>query len=309
MGERCVFLDRDNTIMDDPGYLTDPSAVRLLPGVDLALQSLAKAGYRLIVVTNQSAVARGLLSEESLERIHGELRRQLNERGVHLDAIYYCPFHPEGTIEEFARESEDRKPNPGMLLRAAAEHNIDLVNSWMIGDSSRDVEAGHHAGCKTIRVRTKGGDTQDEDSQADFTVRNLVDAARIIQNASAEGAVSATGESAKPTAPVSPVPSEGSKVAVDQMTDTQALREILRHLREMKFLREEGEFSTTRLAAAVFQILAFLALVWGAVYIPAATGDQPAEAYGAQIVVHVCMLTAGVLQLMALTFFIVSKQR
>ena len=308
MGQRCVFLDRDKTIMEDPGYLTDPGAVKLLPGADLALQRLAKAGYKLIVVTNQSAIARGLLSEESLKRIHNELRRQLNDRGVHLDAIYYCPFHPEGTVEEYARESEDRKPNPGMLLRAAGEHNIDLVNSWMIGDSPRDVEAGQRACCKTIRVRTRDDHAQDEDSQADFTVRNLVDAARIVQNESTEGAVDATGESAKPaTAAAGAV--DRPTVAVDQMTDTQALREILRHLREMAMLRGESEFSTARLAAAICQILAILGLIWGAVHIPAATGSQPAEAYAALVVVHVSMLAAGVLQLAALTFFIVSKQR
>ena len=307
MGERCIFLDRDNTIMEDPGYLSDPGAVHLLPGADLALQSLAQAGYKLVVVTNQSAIARGLLSEESLERIHNELRRQLNERGVHLDAIYYCPYHPEGTIEEYARESEDRKPNPGMLLRAAGEHNIDLVNSWMIGDSPRDVEAGQRAGCKTIRVRTKGADDQDEDSQADYTVRNLVDAARVVLNESAAGAVSAAGESAAPATPSGPA---ARPAAVEQMTDTQVLREILRHLRELTVARGESEFSTSRLVAAVCQVLAVLALVWGAIHIPGATGDAtPAEAYSALVVVHIGMLAAMVLQVAALTFFMIPKQR
>ena len=305
MGERCIFLDRDNTIMEDPGYLSDPGAVHLLPGADLALHSLAAAGYKLVVVTNQSAVARGLLSEESLERIHNELRRQLNDRGVHLDAIYYCPYHPEGTIEEYARESEDRKPNPGMLLRAAGEHNIDLVNSWMIGDSPRDVEAGQRAGCKTIRVRTKGADDQHEDSQADYTVRNLVDAARVVLNESAEGAVSATGESAAPAGP-----SARPAMAVDDMTDSQVLREMLRHLRELVAGRGESEFSINRLVAAVFQILALLALVWGAIHIPGATGGAtPAEAHSSLVVVHIGMLAGIVLQVAALTFFMISKQR
>ncbi len=307
MGERCVFLDRDNTIMEDPGYLTDVGAVRLLPGADLALQSLSQVGYKLIMVTNQSAVARGLLSEESLERIHGELRRQLHDRGVHLDAVYYCPFHTEGTIEEFARESNDRKPNPGMLLRAAGEHNIDLVNSWMVGDSPRDVEAGQRAGCKTIRVRSKAGDDQDEDTQADFTVRNLVDAARIIANENAEGAVSATGESATPAGGAGPA--DRPATAPEQMTDTQVLREMLRHLRAISLSGGESEFSTTGLVAAVFQILAILALAWGTVYIPAATGDQIAEANLAGVVVTICMLAAIALQLVALTFFTISRRR
>ena len=94
MGQRCVYLDRDRTIIEDPGYLTDPEAVKLLPGVELALKSLAQAGFKLVVVTNQSAIARGLLTEEGLERVHEEMGRQLHDRGVELDGVYYCPFHP-----------------------------------------------------------------------------------------------------------------------------------------------------------------------------------------------------------------------
>lgn len=315
MANRCVFLDRDNTIMEDPGYLTDPDAVKLLPGADLALGRLAATGYKLVVVTNQSAVARGQLTEEGLERIHDELRRQLGQRGVALDSIYYCPYHPEATVEAYARDSQDCKPNPGMLLRAASELKLDLVNSWMIGDSPRDIEAGQRAGCRTIRVRIKADEEakQDEDTQADYTVRNLVDAARVILREAGEGATSAAGESA---APVSAAPwSAGAGEAlagpprpIGQMDDTQLLREILRHLREAA-TRSETEFSVTRLVAAIFQILAIVALVWGAFHIPGATADPAADqAYGNLVVVHIAMLAAVVLQLAALTFFIHSRR-
>ncbi|MFW6133383.1 MAG: D-glycero-alpha-D-manno-heptose-1,7-bisphosphate 7-phosphatase, partial [Planctomycetota bacterium] len=182
MSAKAVFLDRDNTILADPGYLSDPDDVKLLPGAALALQSLAQAGYKLVVATNQSGIARGLLTEETLGQIHAELRRQLAEQHVHLDAIYACPYHPEGTVEPYARESELRKPNPGMLLAAAEELDIDLERSWAVGDSPRDIEAGQRAGCRTILLRAHPDrhedDPHEESARPDFVVRNIVDAAR-----------------------------------------------------------------------------------------------------------------------------------
>ncbi|MDP7288001.1 MAG: HAD family hydrolase, partial [Phycisphaerae bacterium] len=153
---KAVFIDRDNTIIDDPGYISDPAAVKLLPGVELAIKSLAQTGFKNIVCTNQSGIARGMLTEEGLDSIHAELRRQLGDKGAHLDAIYYCPFHPQGTVEKYACESDLRKPKPGMLLKAAADLDLDLSECWMVGDSARDIEAGQRAGCRTIRVRTAG---------------------------------------------------------------------------------------------------------------------------------------------------------
>jgi D-glycero-D-manno-heptose 1,7-bisphosphate phosphatase len=184
MANKAVFVDRDNTLIEDPGYISDPSLVRLLPGVELAIKSLSQQGFKVVVVTNQSGIARGLLSEEALGQIHRELGRQLGEHGANLDGIYYCPFHPEGTVEKYTCDSELRKPKPGMLLAAAKDLDIDLAASWMVGDSPRDIEAGQRAGCRTIRVRTQhdpaSGENSDEDSQADYTVRNLVDAAKVI---------------------------------------------------------------------------------------------------------------------------------
>ena len=314
MGQKCVFLDRDGTIIEDPGYLTEPEAVKLLPGVDAALRSLADADFKLVVVTNQSAIARGLITEEGLERIHNELRRQLAERGVNLDGIYYCPYHPEGTIEKYARVSADQKPSPGMLLRAARDLDIDLNHSWMVGDSPRDIEAGQRAGCRTVRIRSKPetGLTQgeDEDVQADFTVRNLVDAARVIIR---ESQISPAGD--KPAvAPVSSVapsvePMGRSVVPIERMNDSQVLREILRHLRQMSSSEREAEFSGTRLVGAIFQIFALIALAVGLIYIPGATAGDTNQAYNSQVVVHIALLSAAALQLAALTFFILSRQR
>ena len=317
MGNRCVFLDRDNTLIEDPGYLTDPEAVRLLPGVDLALKSLAQAGYKLVVVTNQSAIARGLLTEEQLQRIHETLRGQLADRGVELDAIYYCPYHPDGTVKDYARESHDRKPRPGMLLRAAAELDIDLTRSWMVGDSVRDVEAGQRAGCRTIRISApasapaqgepgaggepeSGQDGAAAEPKPDFTARNLVEAVRVILREDAQE--EPVGEGPPGGAGAGRASAPG--VRLEEMSDSQVLREILRHVRRMAHSQAGGDFSVSRLVGAVFQVLAILALGWGLLYVPSAT-----TSHASSIVWHVAMVTAGVLQLVALTFFVISGQR
>jgi D,D-heptose 1,7-bisphosphate phosphatase len=206
MASKAVFLDRDNTVIEDPGYISDPQVVKLLPGVELAIKSLAQAGYKIVIVSNQSGVARGLLTEEMLERIHTELQRQLGTHGAHLDGIYYCPFHPEGTVEQYTKDSDLRKPKPGMLLKAAEDMDLDLPASWMVGDSVRDIEAGQRAGCRTVRVRVRAshhaapGLEDDENVQADFTVRNLVDAARVILRSPAQAEEARAAQAARASA-------------------------------------------------------------------------------------------------------------
>lgn len=227
MSNKAVFVDRDNTLIEDPGYISEPSLVRLLPGVELAIKSLSQQGFKVVMVTNQSGIARGLLTEEALGQIHHELRRQLGDHGANLDGIYYCPFHPEGTVEKYTCDSELRKPKPGMLLAAAKDLDIDLSASWMVGDSPRDIEAGQRAGCRTIRVRTHhdpaSGENSDEDSQADYVVRNLVDAAKVIireSKAGADGAQRAASASdgtkePEPAAPQPQASPQASAVVVE----------------------------------------------------------------------------------------------
>jgi len=183
MSSKAVFLDRDGTVIRDPGYLADPAGVELMPGAADALRALAEGGYRLVVVTNQSGVARGLLTEETLQAVHDELRRRLAAAGVRLDGVYYCPYHPEAPIERYAVDSDLRKPRPGMLLQAARELDLDLPVSWMIGDSGRDVEAGQRAGCRTVRLPAGGPDSPGGDVQADYTAPDLPAAARLILDA------------------------------------------------------------------------------------------------------------------------------
>ena len=152
MSDKAIFLDRDDTLIEDTGYINSPEQVRLLDGVAEAFIELKALEYKLIVVTNQSAVARGIVTEKVLGEIHKRLEQLLAEKNAFLDGIYYCPYHPKGVVKKYRQESDCRKPNPGMLLRAAEEMDIDLDKSWCVGNSISDVEAGLRAGCKTILI-------------------------------------------------------------------------------------------------------------------------------------------------------------
>jgi D-glycero-D-manno-heptose 1,7-bisphosphate phosphatase len=153
----AVFLDRDGTVIEQVHYLSDPDRVRLLPGAAGALRRLRDAGFALVVVTNQSAIGRGMLTVSRLGEIHDEMNRQLDAEGVAVDAIYYCPEAPAGD-DRTAIEHGDRKPGPGMLLRAAGDLGLDLGASWMVGDMISDILAGVNAGCRgSILVETGKG--------------------------------------------------------------------------------------------------------------------------------------------------------
>jgi D,D-heptose 1,7-bisphosphate phosphatase len=147
---RAVFLDKDGTLVEDVPYNVDPAKVRLTPGATEGLRLLHQNGYRILVISNQSGVARGYFAEEALAAVEGRLRELLAEAGVPLDGFYYCPHYPQGVVAAFAIDCECRKPRPGLILRAAHEHGIDLTQSWFIGDSLKDVEAGLAAGCLTV---------------------------------------------------------------------------------------------------------------------------------------------------------------
>ncbi len=156
---RAVFLDKDGTLIEDVPYNVAPALIRLTAGAGEALRRLQDAGYRLIVVSNQSGVARGLFTEEALRPVEAHLKALLAEYGVALDGFYYCPHHPTGTIPQYAVQCECRKPAPGMLLQAAADHGITLEQSWMVGDILNDIEAGRRAGCRTILL-DNGNETE-----------------------------------------------------------------------------------------------------------------------------------------------------
>jgi D-glycero-D-manno-heptose 1,7-bisphosphate phosphatase len=152
MGERAVFLDRDGTLVQPRHYPSRPEELCLYEGIEIELRRLQAAGFRLIVITNQGGLAHGYFTSADLDRMHAHLGEEFARLGVRLDGIYHCPHHPEGSIAELAIACDCRKPQPGMLLRAAADFNLDLRGSWFVGDILDDVEAGKRAGCATILV-------------------------------------------------------------------------------------------------------------------------------------------------------------
>ncbi|MCX5789061.1 MAG: HAD family hydrolase [Elusimicrobia bacterium] len=182
----AAFLDRDGTIIDQEGFLTRAEDLRLFPGAAQAVKRLREAGGLVIVVTNQPAVARGLIDEPTLARIHERLKALFAEKGAPLDALYYCPHHPETHHPEasdprYRRECECRKPGTGMLRRAADEFGIDIARSFMVGDSTRDVMTARNAGCMGVLVKTgEGGRDAKFDVRPDAVCDDILAAAEWI---------------------------------------------------------------------------------------------------------------------------------
>jgi D-glycero-D-manno-heptose 1,7-bisphosphate phosphatase len=166
---RAVFFDRDGTLMEETHYCGDPAQVKVYPGVPDALRKLKEAGFRTFVVTNQSGIGRGLITEAQYRAVEAEFGRQIGE-GL-LDASYFCPDAP-------SISSTRRKPEPGMLLEAAADFGIDLAGSYLIGDKSADIECGRRAGTSTILVRTGYG--AEQACQPDFTAVDVVQAVQLV---------------------------------------------------------------------------------------------------------------------------------
>ncbi len=182
MSIKAVFLDKDGTLIEDVPYNVDPERIQLTRGAVEGLYVLYKAGYQLIVITNQSGVARGYFPESALVAVEERLRQLLAEVGVPCLGFYYCPHHPDGVVQELAIACACRKPEPGLLLCAAADHDIDLAQSWFIGDILNDVEAGRSAGCRTILI-DNGNETEWQLSPQrtpHYTVADLAEAAQVI---------------------------------------------------------------------------------------------------------------------------------
>ena len=175
--QKAVFLDRDGTINRYVGFLRDIDDFELLPGVAEAVRLINASGYLAIVVTNQPVIARGEVTAPQLQEIHNKMETLLGAEGAYLDAIYYCPHHPhkgyEGEVPELKIDCDCRKPKPGMLLKAAEEFNIDLSQSWMIGDGENDIKAGKAAGCRTALIGT-------ENYEQDLNAKSLLYAVEQI---------------------------------------------------------------------------------------------------------------------------------
>ena len=172
--QKAVFLDRDGTLNKYVGFLRDINEFHLLDGVADAIKAINNSGCLAIVITNQPVIARGEVTAEQLNEIHNKMETLLGQEGAYIDAIYYCPHHPhkgyEGEIPELKFDCDCRKPKPGMILQAAADFNIDLNISWMIGDSENDIRCGIAAGCKTALIGNEDfGQTVTVESVKQFT--------------------------------------------------------------------------------------------------------------------------------------------
>jgi D-glycero-D-manno-heptose 1,7-bisphosphate phosphatase len=187
---RAVFLDRDGVLIEDVDLLTETSQIRILPGVPQALNLLRAGGFGLFVVSNQTVVARGLLTEAEVEHMNEEINRQLARAssGAGIDQFYFCPHHPKATDLAYRLDCDCRKPRPGLLLQAAREHALSLPSSFMVGDRITDIIAGASAGCRTILVQTGRHDAPpietvesiDPEIRPDCTCAGLREAAEWI---------------------------------------------------------------------------------------------------------------------------------
>jgi D-glycero-D-manno-heptose 1,7-bisphosphate phosphatase len=338
MKNKAIFLDRDDTLIEDPGYISHPDQVKLLDGVAEALIDLKAMGYKLVIVSNQSAVARGIITEQSLEDIHEKLRQELAERGAFLDRIYYCPFHPEGVIPKYRKESDYRKPNSGMLLAAAKEMKIDLNQSWMIGNSSRDIQAGLRAGCKTILIQhsLRPKLISAGEPRPDYYAVNLRESVNIIkkhlrspirqmapvtvmpepqyeiaQPVLEEPVVESLPkesqieqqqiyeESVNEPEPENEIEEENNKYGSDKIEEI--LRGILEQLKRMQRQEMFGEFSIMRFLAGLAQIIVIGCLLVG-VWLLMSPVKQDNS-------ILISLGFAAVLQLIALTFYIMQGRK
>ena len=180
MKRRAVFLDRDGTLLEEAGYLDRLERLVFFPYSIDAVRLLNRAGFAVIIVTNQAGVARGIFKESFVAEAHGYITAALTAGGAHVDAIYYCPHHPEATVEAYRQHCDCRKPLPGMLTRAASDLDVSLADSFVVGDRWHDLAAGQHVGARGILVRTGYGRTEE-----------AAPAARVAPAAIADNAIEA----------------------------------------------------------------------------------------------------------------------
>lgn len=176
---KAVFFDKDGTLIRDVPYNVNPDLIRLNQGAAELVRKVKDAGFLIFVVSNQSGVARGLFDEADLKAVWAKLDELCQ---IKFDGFYFCPHYETGSVERYKIRCDCRKPAAGMLVTAAREHNLDLANSWMIGDVEKDVQAGRAAGCRTILFDSDGeiGLRANAISNPHFTVKNLIEAAEII---------------------------------------------------------------------------------------------------------------------------------
>ncbi len=180
---KAVFLDRDGTLIQNHHYGCDPESIQLLDGVAEGLGRLRRAGYLLIVVTNQSGIARGYFDEGQLAVMHRRMGEILHDQGAGVAAFYHCPHHPEGVVPRYSVECHCRKPQPGMIMRACSEFGIDPSSSWLIGDILDDIEAGKRAGCRGILLDLgTEGKPEIPDREPEYVAKSFLEAVDYLLN-------------------------------------------------------------------------------------------------------------------------------
>lgn len=263
MSRPAVFFDRDNTLIVGNEYLGNPDEVRLVDGAADAVARVRAIGYATVVVSNQSGVARGYFTEDAVRAVNARMDELLrrDNAGAIIDLHEYCPYHPDGTVEAYRRDSDLRKPRPGMLIKAAESLDLDLKRSWMVGDAPRDIEAGAAVGCRTILIidRTLAASpaaAEQQRAKPDFMVSSLREAIAVIErhtHASLESGSMASGAAPSPESGASP----------PRPTDDPQMKQVLQQLLAELRRRHEGpvgDFSVTKLLAGVAQILALAGL-------------------------------------------------
>ncbi len=315
MSNKAIFLDRDDTLIEDVGYINHPDQVKLLDGVAEALIEFGAMGYMLIVVSNQSGVARGIVTEKTLGEIHDRLKQLLAERGARLDGIYYCPYHPDGVVQKYRKDSDWRKPNPGMLLAASDEMDIELSRSWVIGNSGCDIEAGLRAGCKTVLLNQSPHQKLPEPGQPnpDYKAVNMREAVNIIKKyhrssrkhpAKAQSAPKPQTQSALQDAEPRQHRESGTVLNEEKISGDrteQLLNSILRQLKSMHRDDIFGEFSIMRLMAGIVQIIVLFCLLISIWFLMSPTRQDDS--------VLITLGFAILLQLMSLTFYIMHSRK
>ena len=186
MSHGGIFLDRDGTINEEVDYVSLPDDLQLIPGSGDAIRQANELGFKVVVITNQSGIARGLFTEDDLAKVHHALTIKLQQHNAHIDAIYYCPHHPEFGNDQYKIDCDCRKPNTGMILRGAQKFNLDLKKSFVIGDRMIDMQTGNTVGATTILVLTgygKGelGLCRSSNARIDYIAEDLLDAVQFIK--------------------------------------------------------------------------------------------------------------------------------
>lgn len=295
MRRPALFFDRDNTLIVNDGYLGDPTKVILVDGAAEAIVRGRRLGYAIVVFSNQSGVARGMFTEDDVHAVNNRLDELLADanRAAVIDRHEFCPFHPDGLVEQYRKNSPLRKPSPGMILQATEKLALDLSRSWVIGDAPRDIEAGKSAGCRTILfhhpdLSASSAQKSDPTVLPDHYVESLKDALNIIEK-TPDAESSEVEEEITAPAPLS----------VDLSKLEKLIGDVLEELRKPQHspppaMPAPRHFSISKLFAGIVQVLALSTLL---VSFWAHPGNQ-----------QTFLLVAIVLQLFTIALLIMDRQ-